>query len=321
MATGIARNARFPVRINGHVDVMTDGPAGGPTDEPADLPAAETEQTTSPQVTGLPGPEHPRNLSPFARPPAVRPPRPASKPVNPPKKVQDRADWLAERLTSRDREIVETLYRVKIATSAQIRRLHFSDRPENGRICRRVLKRLIDWRALEVAPSGRRIGGEGGGSNQKIYQLDPAAYRLMWLLEGNTTLPKKLPKYSTWLEKHTLEITGFYVRCVEMQRAGILPLNDFQTEPRCWWPDGKRGFLKPDAHLRIGILAKPGRRPLLVRDGSRHGKSPRPDREIRHLRRILEKWPARPRRYLSSYPCRRIRRQTMCAARTHHKTA
>ena len=67
---------------------------------------------------------------------------------------------LAERLTDRDWQIIESLNRVRLATGLQLERLHFHELAARSRsIMRwRVLKRLSDARVL-AAPARR--GGPG----------------------------------------------------------------------------------------------------------------------------------------------------------------
>jgi len=170
-----------------------------------------------------------------------------------PARPHARAEWLENRLTERDWAILETLFRVRLATSGQIQRLHFFGLSQAASIRKRTLKRLTEWRAI-IAPV-RRIGGPSGGSQQRIYSLDPAAQQLMELRWGIDPQRRRSadPTVSPRLATHMLTVAELYVRCVEMSRSGALDLLEFQVEPDCWWPLQTGDYLKPDAYLCIGV--------------------------------------------------------------------
>ncbi len=49
---------------------------------------------------------------------------------------------------------------------------------------------------------------------------------------------------------HVLAVTELYVALVERMRASRrFTVERFDAEPACWWPDGRRGWIKPDALL------------------------------------------------------------------------
>ncbi|MCP2341625.1 replication-relaxation family protein [Actinomadura rupiterrae] len=139
------------------------------------------------------------------------------------------------------------------ATGRQIQRLHFAELASAQRSTQYVLRRLLQWRA--IVADGGAIGGILRGSAQRIYSLDPAAYRLMRMREG---LPVKrmrpeMSPVAHWLNWHSIIVTELYVQCREAERAGTLGLLEFTTEPACWWPNGNGGFVRPDAYVRIDV--------------------------------------------------------------------
>lgn len=270
---------------------MNDVPSGGPPDVPARAPLSGTlgghRQNKSAQVntppvgdprsslpsvaggpspSGSPSPDDPRSTRPptpqDAEKSARKTPPPPQFPTPPPPqfsspsphRIDARAEWLQSRLTLRDWEILETLYRVNLATSTQIQRIHFSDLAQAVHTRKRVLKRLVQWGALIAPP--RRVGGPLGGSQQRIYSLDPASLILMKLRLGVTEFePAPSGKLRAMqLRTHTLTIAELYAQCVELSRSGPYEVIDFQSEPQCWWPLGNRRYLKPDAHLRFASL-------------------------------------------------------------------
>jgi hypothetical protein len=73
---------------------------------------------------------------------------------------------LADAMPARDREIVQTVARLTLASGGQIERLSFADicvGSTRARLARRVLGRLVEQRVLDRLE--RRLGGAGGGSS------------------------------------------------------------------------------------------------------------------------------------------------------------
>ena len=44
-----------------------------------------------------------------------------------------------------------------------------------------------------------------------------------------------------------MAVAELYVSLIEHARDTDIQLVTFETEPACWWPDGLRGYFKPDA--------------------------------------------------------------------------
>lgn len=148
-------------------------------------------------------------------------------------------------------KVIATLRRVRVATAAQLERLHFAD--VTRRRSRRVLASLTDRRLVARLP--RIVGGRRAGSAGYIYTLDVAALRLMLPATSRTVRP--WPIGSAFLA-HSLAVTDLYVRLVEQGRAGRLKIEAFATESAAWrsfyGAGGGRVVLKPDAFavLRLG---------------------------------------------------------------------
>jgi hypothetical protein len=174
-----------------------------------------------------------------------------------PQRVRQRhVDWLAERLTDRDRDILEKTSLVRLLTSSHIERLAFHSPTGRSRavVRSRVLKRLVDWRVL--TPLARRIGGMAHGSSESVYALDSAGHALMQLRAIQQSGGQRLRRPSLPGERfvrHALTVSELYVQLVEALRgSGVRPV-DFRSEPDAWIPDGLRGFLKADAYVVIGV--------------------------------------------------------------------
>jgi hypothetical protein len=156
-------------------------------------------------------------------------------------------------LGARDLAIVATVSKLRLVTSLQLQRLHFtSGTPaSNARQARRAFQRLTDLRVLTRLE--RRIGGVRAGSAGHIYRLDVAGQHIAQTTQGRRRRPGEpgLP-----FVKHTLAIAELYVRLVEADRANKIELIEFDAEPGCWrpffGPGGARLRLKPDAFVRTG---------------------------------------------------------------------
>jgi hypothetical protein len=153
-------------------------------------------------------------------------------------------------LSPRDRSLLVTLARVRLATSAQLRRLHFTD--VTRRQANATLERLTD-RGL-VARLPRIMGGARAGSAGFVYGLTIAGRRLVAGTDRR--------RYQPWgvglpFLAHRLAITELYVQLLETNRSGGLDLTDFTSEPGCWrafdGPGGSRVVLKPDAHAVLAF--------------------------------------------------------------------
>jgi hypothetical protein len=172
---------------------------------------------------------------------------------------QAHIEWVAERMTERDWRIVETVNRLRIVTGAQVERLSFSalPSPRSRTVSRsRVLHRLVSWRVL--MPLGRRIGGVGRGSSVMAFALDSAGQRLLReRVQRRESRPDEHARVRRSVAPgsrtlaHTLAVTELYVRLVELSRVHGFTVAAFDAEPGAWWPNGLRGYLKPDAYVRL----------------------------------------------------------------------
>lgn len=165
---------------------------------------------------------------------------------------------LQELLAPRDLALIETLDNVRLATAAQLERLHFSEGTPlaNARQCRRSLARLTNLRVLSRLD--RSIGGVRAGSTGYLYALDVAGQRLASASGPAGGIRVRRPwTPSTPFVRHALAVTDLYVRLREAERANSLELLDFWAEPLCWRRftgiGGGRVMLKPDAFVRLGL--------------------------------------------------------------------
>lgn len=155
---------------------------------------------------------------------------------------------LAASLTDRDRSVLTTLTRVRVATSVQLERLHFGD--VTRRQARQILAGLTARRLLARLP--RVVGGARAGSAGYVYALDVAGARVV---SGQRS--RRPGNVGAAFLAHSLAVTELYVRLVEADRFGTLALLNFSGEPACWrafpGPGGGRTTLKPDAYLAVEL--------------------------------------------------------------------
>jgi hypothetical protein len=165
-------------------------------------------------------------------------------------------EWVAERLSGRDWQIIEAVNVVRLLSGSQIERLLFADlAPGRSRIASRsrTLHRLVAWRVLVALP--RRIGGAGRGSTTLAFALDSTGQRLMRerLLAGGQLPRVRRPGAPTERTvRHTLAVAEAFVSLTELSREHGFTLATFQAEPASWWPNGLgSGYIKPDAHTTL----------------------------------------------------------------------
>jgi len=165
---------------------------------------------------------------------------------------------LERSLSHRDLAIVATLDRVRLATGAQLLRLHGGDGPRRSVIrgMQRTLTRLIALRVL--ARLNRTVGGVRAGSSGHVYALDTAGQRIASGCgpAGGRRLRRPWTPGAAFVA-HQLAVTELYVELREAEPTTRLDLLDFWAEPLCWRTfiglGGARTVLKPDAFVRVGL--------------------------------------------------------------------
>jgi protein involved in plasmid replication-relaxation len=180
---------------------------------------------------------------------------------------QAHVEWVTERLSDRDWEIIGSVVRLRLATGAQLERLHFTDLSPRvrARVRRRVLARLVAWRVLMSLE--RRIGGVRAGSTGLVFALDTAGQQFARHRDGTSRRPREP---SVTLLSHTLSGTELYVSVVERSREEAFTVAKYLTEPACWQPLALGGWLKPDAYLRLRTAAVTDHWWLEIDKGTEH---------------------------------------------------
>jgi hypothetical protein len=165
---------------------------------------------------------------------------------------------LERTLTPRDRAIIESLDRLRVATTEQLKRLHFADLTERSaaRQAPKALNRLAE-RNL-VTKLERQLGGVRSGSRAAVWSLDVAGQRLAAACgPAGGRLTRRPWTPSLAFLAHRLAVSECFVSLTERCRAGDARLLEFDTEPLSWRryasPYGGTSTLKPDAFCRIAV--------------------------------------------------------------------
>ncbi len=167
-------------------------------------------------------------------------------------------EWVAQRLTERDWEIVEIVNRLRITSGRHLDSLVFYTIPsERSRVVSRsrVLRRLTAWRVL--TPLARRIGGsQGAGSSVQLYALDTAGQLLLRERQAAMGELPRVRRPGTPGERtvrHMAAVSELYAALVTLGRTEGFVVADFATEPACWWPwpNSRGGYVKPDAYVLL----------------------------------------------------------------------
>lgn len=161
-----------------------------------------------------------------------------------------RLERIRDGLSHRDWLVVDLVRRHRYLTTRQIEGFAFHDHASaltGARVCRRVLRRLADYRVLE--PLERRIGGIRAGSASYIWQLGRVGRRLL----GGTRTRAHEP--SSMFLGHALAVADAHLALVAADRTGRIDLIAVELEPDCWRTytglGGSREILKPDLYVSM----------------------------------------------------------------------
>jgi len=164
---------------------------------------------------------------------------------------------LERRLTEHDRLVIDTLDRVRLASTEHLHRLIVLTEPTTLRRTQAKLRKLCDLHVITRLE--RTVGGVRAGSSGHVYALDTFGQRLTVSGCGPAGGRRRRRPWTPGLSfiAHHLAVTSLYVKTREAERAGRLTVLDFDCEPLCWRAftgvAGARATLKPDAFVRLGV--------------------------------------------------------------------
>ena len=159
---------------------------------------------------------------------------------------------LEQTLTPRDTAIIESLDRLRVATTEQLKRLHFADLTARSaaRQAPKALARLAESRI--VTKLERQLGGTRAGSRAAVWSLDVAGQRLAAACgpAGGRIIRRPWTPSLSFLA-HRLAVSECFVLLTEHARTGACDVLDFDAEPLSWRryasAYGGTFILKPDA--------------------------------------------------------------------------
>lgn len=155
-----------------------------------------------------------------------------------------RRAWVAERLSSRDKLVLDWLARLRLATGRQLEVLCFAGLQVTSQpvVRGRVLGRLTRWGLLEIVD--HRVGGSARGSASPTYRLTSGGQTFVASALARPTRP-----YTDRFTAHTLATAQLAVDLSLAVAGTSVTLEAFETEPASWAPDGLGNYLKPDAYV------------------------------------------------------------------------
>lgn len=162
---------------------------------------------------------------------------------------------LQERLSERDRLILEHVAQLRLLHARQIQTLLFPDEQHASaataaRCCRRVLERLTRERLLVRLE--RRVGGVRAGSASFIYAIGPVGSRLI----ETAGRRRRLTEPSLRFVDHTLAVADLLVQVTLHARRGAWELVQWQSEPNSWREVVTLGgtlVLRPDLFVVLAV--------------------------------------------------------------------
>jgi len=174
--------------------------------------------------------------------------------------TKKRLAHLEETLTPRERATIDTLDRLRVATTEQLRRIHFHDLTERS-AARQAPALLASLAARQVVVKlTRQVGGARAGSRAAVWALDVAGQRLAAVCgpAGGRIVRRPWTPSLAFLA-HRLAVSDCYANLTERELAGEAELLDFDAEPLAWRryvsAHGTTAYLKPDAFVRLGVGA------------------------------------------------------------------
>lgn len=162
--------------------------------------------------------------------------------------TKQRLEQLQARLSPRDLAVLDSLKQFRLATIADLQRLHFHQHTSDdsaSRTARRTLARLTEVDV--VTRLQRRIGGFRSGSAGHIYTLTPTGHRVL-----GDAQRKRRHEPGAHHVAHTLAITDLASRLSELARGSSFEVSTMQSEPTCWRSTADNSLIvKPDLFVQL----------------------------------------------------------------------
>ena len=164
---------------------------------------------------------------------------------------------VGNRLSDRDKDIIEALRKFRFLTTNQIKRLFFIDSANasaSHRAANRALIKLQDYGLIYSLK--RRVGGVRAGSASYVWSLSPTGHRLLQILNPDKieNVRKRTAEPSARFLEHVLVVSEAYLQISHLTRENEgFNLLTFDVEPECWRTylndGGVPKILKPDTYV------------------------------------------------------------------------
>lgn len=159
---------------------------------------------------------------------------------------------LTDRLSDRDRAVLDLVAQHRYLTTSQLQHFCFLDHQSaatGARVTRRVLRRLEQAGLLR--PLARRVGGVRAGSAATIWRLAPAGARIVY---GDDKRRRPVEPSERFLN-HCLAIADVHVLLHQHRRIEAIEDVAVEVEPASWrtyqGAGGERRWLQPDLYAEI----------------------------------------------------------------------
>ncbi|ROP38965.1 replication-relaxation family protein [Saccharothrix texasensis] len=175
------------------------------------------------------------------------------------RRLHVQASRLRAQLDTRALAVLDTLYRFRLLTTAQVQRLYLVSGVPGSRIRRtQYLMKRLQTLALVVRLS-RVIGGVRAGSSGFVYGLSALGQAVLDVSGPAGGRRRRVWETTPYFQDHMLMVAELYVGLREAERQGQAMLLTFTSEPGCWrhftGSGGELVVLKPDAYVRVGFQA------------------------------------------------------------------
>lgn len=159
---------------------------------------------------------------------------------------------LTDRLSDRDRAVLDFVAQHRYLTTSQLQHFCFLDHQSaatGARVTRRVVRRLEQAGLLR--PLSRRVGGVRAGSAATIWRLAPAGARIVY---GDDKRRRPAEPSGRFLN-HCLAIADVHVLLHQHRRIEAIEDVAVEVEPASWrtyqGAGGERRWLQPDLYAEI----------------------------------------------------------------------
>jgi hypothetical protein len=164
---------------------------------------------------------------------------------------------LRGRLSDRDKQVLVSLYQLRLMTSRQVQRLHV---PEGSALTQARRTRALLQRLAELAlviRLDRTVGGVQPGSTAQVYGLSGLGLAVLDVQGPYGGRRRRVWETKPYFMRHVLGVSELRVALHELTSGGRVQLLTFDGEPAAWRRFAGEGgvptTLKPDAYVRIGI--------------------------------------------------------------------